>query len=105
MAESDNILTKLHDLLLYVVPVLAKFPRDHKFTLGDRILLRLLDVQECCVMAYYGREKAGPLTEAPGRRRLARASVTRARRRLRAQADLYRAGQLAKDSLIQCWAS
>jgi hypothetical protein len=27
MAESDNILTKLHDLLLYVVPVLAKFPR------------------------------------------------------------------------------
>jgi hypothetical protein len=28
MAESDNILTKLHDLLLYVVPVLAKFPRD-----------------------------------------------------------------------------
>ena len=46
MAEQDNILTKLHDLLLYVVPVLAKFPRDHKFTLGDRILLRLLDVQE-----------------------------------------------------------
>jgi hypothetical protein len=64
MAEQDNILTKLHDLLLYVVPVLAKFPRDHKFTLGDRVLLRLLDVQECCVMAYYGRDKAGPLTEA-----------------------------------------
>jgi hypothetical protein len=28
MAESDNILTKVYDLLLYVVPVLAKFPRD-----------------------------------------------------------------------------
>ena len=55
MAEQENILTKLHDLLLYVVPVLARVPRDHKFTLGDRILLRLLDVQECCVMAYYGR--------------------------------------------------
>jgi hypothetical protein len=64
MPESDNILTKLHDPLLYVIPVLAKFPRDHKFTLGDRVLLRLLDVQECYVMAYYGRDKAGPLTEA-----------------------------------------
>ena len=64
MSENDNILTKLHDLLLYVVPVLAKFPRDHKFTLGDRILARLLDVQECCVLAYYGRDKEGPLTEA-----------------------------------------
>jgi len=41
----------------------------------------------------------------PGRRRLARANVARVRRRLRAQADLYRAGQLAKDSLIQRWAS
>ncbi len=64
MAGQDNILTKLHDLLLYVVPLLAKFPRDHKFTLGDRILSRLLDVQECCVLAYYGKDKAGPLTEA-----------------------------------------
>jgi hypothetical protein len=52
MAEQDNILTKLHDLLLYVVPVLAKFARDHKFTLGDRIMQCLLDVQECCVIAY-----------------------------------------------------
>jgi len=45
MADQDNILTKLHDLLLYVVPVLAKFARDHKSTLGDRIMQRLLDVQ------------------------------------------------------------
>ncbi|MCX6925325.1 MAG: hypothetical protein NT154_19255, partial [Verrucomicrobia bacterium] len=28
MAESDNILTKLHDLLLYLIPQLGKFPRD-----------------------------------------------------------------------------
>lgn len=37
MAESDNILTKLHELLLYVIPQLGKFPRDQKFVLGDRI--------------------------------------------------------------------
>ena len=36
MAESDNILTKLQDLLVYLIPQLNKFPRDQKFVLGDR---------------------------------------------------------------------
>lgn len=64
MAESDNILTKLHDLLLYLVPLLAKFPRDHKFLLGDRLQVKLMDVQECCLRAYYGRDKLRQLDEA-----------------------------------------
>ena len=46
MAESDNILTKLQDLLVYLIPQLNKFPRDQKFVLGDRIETKLLDVQE-----------------------------------------------------------
>ena len=37
MAESDNVLTKSHDLLVYLVPQLNRFPRDQKFVLGDRI--------------------------------------------------------------------
>jgi len=49
MAESDNILTKLQDLLVYLVPQLNKFPRDQKFVLGDRIETKLLDVQEDCL--------------------------------------------------------
>jgi hypothetical protein len=48
MAESADILTKLHDLLLYLIPQLNKFPLDQKFVLGDRIETRLLDVQEFC---------------------------------------------------------
>jgi hypothetical protein len=36
-AESDNFLTKLQDLLVYVIPQLNKFPCDQKFMLGDRI--------------------------------------------------------------------
>ena len=35
MAESDNILTRLQDLLVYLIPQLNKFPRDRKFVLGD----------------------------------------------------------------------
>jgi hypothetical protein len=53
MAESDNILTKLHDLLVYLIPQLNRFPRDQKFVLGDRIETKLLDVQEDCLGAYY----------------------------------------------------
>ena len=64
MAEADNILTKLHELLLYAIPQLNKFPRDQKFVLGDRIEVKLLEVQENCLRAYFGREKRLPLIEA-----------------------------------------
>ena len=64
MAESDNILTKLQDFLVYLIPQLNKFPRDQKFVLGDRIETKLLDVQEDCLRAYYGRDKGGHLLEA-----------------------------------------
>src|ERR1035438_7018680 len=64
MAESDNILTKLQDLLLYLIPQLNRFPRDQKFVLGDRIETKLLDVQEDCLRAYYSRDKRGHLLEA-----------------------------------------
>jgi hypothetical protein len=51
MAESANILTKLQDLLVYLIAQLNKFPRDQKFVLGDRIETKLLDVQEDCLRA------------------------------------------------------
>lgn len=64
MSEADNILTKLHDLLLYVIPQLGKFPREQKFVLGDRIEVKLLEVQESCLRAYYSQEKRANLSEA-----------------------------------------
>jgi len=64
MAESDNVLTKLHDLLVYLVPQLSRFPRDQKFVLGDRIEVKLLEVQESCLRAYYSQEKRAYLLEA-----------------------------------------
>lgn len=64
MAESDNILMKLQDLLVYLIPQLNKFPCDQKFVLGDRIETKLLDVQEDCLRAYYSRDKRGHLLEA-----------------------------------------
>lgn len=61
------MLTKTEDLLLYAIPIIGKFPRDQKFVLGDRIELKLLDVQEDLIAAYYGREHR--------RERLRRANV------------------------------
>jgi len=64
MATSDNILLKLHELLVYLLPQLNKFPRDQKFVLGDRIETKVLDVQESCLRAYYSRDNRGYLLEA-----------------------------------------
>jgi hypothetical protein len=64
MAQSDNVLTRLESLLAYLIPQLNKFPRDQKFVLGDRIETKLLEVQESCLRAYYGRDKRPHLLEA-----------------------------------------
>jgi hypothetical protein len=64
MGRSENVLTKMHDLLVYVVPQLGKFPRDQKFVLGDRIEVKLLEILELCVRAYYTRDKRAHLVEA-----------------------------------------
>ncbi len=61
MANSDNVLTKIQDLLLYLIPQLNKFPRNQKFVLGDRIQNKVMDVQESCLRAYYGRNKRSEL--------------------------------------------
>lgn len=72
MAECDNILTRLHDLLVYVIPQINKFPRDQRFVLGDRLETKLLDVQESCLRAYYTRDKRTHLLEANLRLEVAR---------------------------------
>jgi hypothetical protein len=46
-----------HELLRWMIPHLDKFPRNHRFTLGDRIESGLLDVLEALVSAAYSRDK------------------------------------------------
>jgi hypothetical protein len=40
IAESDNILTKLQDLLLYLIPQLNKFPRPERKLTGRSLVSR-----------------------------------------------------------------
>jgi hypothetical protein len=63
MNESP-IFTRTYDLLLWLLPAATKFPRLHRFGLGERLVRRALDFQETILAA--GME-AGP-----GRRDLLR---------------------------------
>ena len=64
MAESENILTTLPDLLVHLIPQRNNFPHDQKFVLGDPIETKRLDVQEDYLRAYCSRDKHGHLLEA-----------------------------------------
>jgi hypothetical protein len=61
-----------HELLLWLIPQLDKFPRLRRFTLGERLEVALLDVLERLVEAAYSRDKQAPLRMANLRLEVAR---------------------------------
>ena len=64
MREDLPAIQKCHDLLKDLLPRVEKFPRAHKFTLGDRIAAAGLDILTLLVEAAYVRDKAGLLNRA-----------------------------------------
>ncbi|MEO8048332.1 MAG: hypothetical protein ABI684_13700 [Nitrospirota bacterium] len=50
-----------HELLLWLIPQLDKFPRSRRFTLGERIEAGLLEVLELLVEPAYTHNKETPL--------------------------------------------
>jgi hypothetical protein len=61
MPKEIDAITKLYDYLLYIIPVLEKFPRSQKFLIGDRIETLLLDTLELLINAAYSKRKYGTL--------------------------------------------
>jgi hypothetical protein len=53
-----NALTRLYDLLLWMIPQLEKLPRGQRFLLGDRIETLLLDTMELVIQAVYSKNFA-----------------------------------------------
>ena len=53
-----------HELLVWIIPQLDKFPRMRRFTIGERIETGLLEVLEWLVEAAYSRSKAEILRRA-----------------------------------------
>ncbi len=53
-----------YQFLLWLGPVLEKFPKDKRFTLGERILSLALDILESLIEATYTRERVHHLRRA-----------------------------------------
>jgi hypothetical protein len=52
-ANSPPVILKHYEFLLWLLPKLAKFPRDQKFLLGDRIASLGLDILGHLITANY----------------------------------------------------
>jgi len=57
------VISKMYDLTIWCCQRIANFPRDRRYTLGDRIERRLYDVIEALLRAKYARERADILRE------------------------------------------
>lgn len=64
MSAVPVVVSKTYDLIIWWLPKLAKFPRDQRFLLGDRIENILLDILEDLIDATYTKEKADILRQA-----------------------------------------
>ena len=56
MNTKSNTVEKTYTLLKYSIPILAKFPRNQKYLLGDRMENGMLEVLELFVQAYYTKK-------------------------------------------------
>ncbi len=57
MRSEIPAVTKLYDIILWLMPQVEKFPRDFKFTVGDRIANNLLDALETIIEAAYSKDR------------------------------------------------
>ena len=53
-----------YQFLTWLMPTVEKFPRSHKFTIGDRIEIAALDVLEMLIEATYTRDRLQHLRQA-----------------------------------------
>jgi hypothetical protein len=51
------IIQKTYDLIKWYVPILNRLPRDHRFTLGERMVSGLYTLLEELIRVRYAREK------------------------------------------------
>ena len=58
------VIAKVYDLVLWSCHHTAKFPRSHRFTLGDRLERRLYDLLDLLLRAKYARDRDTLLKDA-----------------------------------------
>lgn len=58
------VITKTYDLVLWACHHTSRFPRNHRFVLGERIERNLYDLLETLIQAKYTRQRQGLLDQA-----------------------------------------
>jgi hypothetical protein len=64
MSKDLPAIQKAYDLAKELLTRAAKYPRDYKFTLGERIVTHMLHILELLIEAAYSRDKIRCLDEA-----------------------------------------
>jgi hypothetical protein len=62
--EELVVITKMYDLVLWSCHHTSRFPRNHRFVLGERIERQLYDLLETLIQAKYRRERSTLLDNA-----------------------------------------
>ena len=62
--QTPQAVESCHQLMLWLVPQLDKFPRSRRFTLGEKIEATMLAILELLVIASFERRKSPALVEA-----------------------------------------
>jgi hypothetical protein len=58
------VIQRTYDLVKWSCAHSARFPRSHRFVLGERIERRLYDLLECLIQARYTKDRAALLRQA-----------------------------------------
>jgi hypothetical protein len=64
MPDEVSAVTKTYDLALWLLQHITKFPRKHRFTLGNRLEEGVLEILELLTEASYVRDKRDLLRRA-----------------------------------------
>ena len=57
MSNDLSAITKVYDLIMWSIPHITKFPRSHRFILGEVIEKNLYSILEDLIEAKYTKEK------------------------------------------------
>ena len=57
IAGAPEVIPAMYDLILWMAPKLARYPKVHRFTLGDRTMSALLEVLDGLIVARFEREE------------------------------------------------
>jgi hypothetical protein len=58
-----SVIQKCYDLVKWYIPIIERFPKVHKFTLGDRIINQLYEILEGLIRAKFARNKLAKLED------------------------------------------